>query len=81
MQYMHNPNSLLEVEIGKKRLKYEELLKYQVSMKYLHLKREQNHTSTPINYDQSLLNDLKSISSSLNVFAAIIPILNPSSFC
>lgn len=60
MQYMHNPNSLLEVEIGKKRLKYEELLKYQVSMKYLHLKREQNHTSTPINYDQSLLDDLKS---------------------
>lgn len=60
MKYMHSPNSLLEVEIGKRRLKYEELLKYQVSMKYLHLKREQNHTSIPINYDQSLLNDLKS---------------------
>ena len=60
MKYMHSPNSLLEVEIGKRRLKYEELLKYQVSMKYLHLKREQNHTSIPINYDQSLLDDLKS---------------------
>ena len=60
MKYMHSPNSLLEVEIGKRRLKYEELLKYQVSMKYLHLKREQNHTSVPINYDQSLLEDLKS---------------------
>ena len=58
-KYMHNPHSLEQIEEAKKRLKYEELLKYQISMKYLHHMREQTHNCPIIDYDESLLKKLE----------------------
>ena len=59
VRYMHNPQSLEEVNIAKRRLKYEELLRYQVSMKYLHYKRENANDCPSIEYNEELLNDLR----------------------
>lgn len=58
-KYMHNPHSIEQIEEAKKRLKYEELLKYQISMKYLHYMREQTHNCPIIDYDESLLKKLE----------------------
>ncbi len=56
---MHYPNSMEDVTKAQKRLKYEELLKYQLSMKYLHYMREQNANTPIIEYDQSKLDRLR----------------------
>lgn len=40
-------------------MKYEELLKYQLSMKYLHYMRENDHNCPIINYDSQVLEKLK----------------------
>ena len=45
VKIMHNPSNMDELKEAKKRLIYEELLNYNVSMKYLHYKREQTHNS------------------------------------
>lgn len=58
-KYMHNPQSMNQIEEAKKRLKYEELLRYQISMKYLHYMREQTHDCPIIEYDESLLKQLE----------------------
>ncbi len=58
-KYLHSPNSMLEVEAARRRLKYEELLKYQVSMKYLHYMREQTHNCPVIFYNEEMLDKLK----------------------
>ena len=58
-KYMHNPQTMDQIEVAKKRLKYEELLKYQISMKYLHYMREQTHNCPIIEYDEDLLKKLE----------------------
>ena len=58
-KYLHVPETLEQIKTGLDRLKYEELLKYQVSMKYLHYMREHSNTSPAINYNVELLKDLE----------------------
>lgn len=58
-KYLHVPENLEQIKIGLDRLKYEELLKYQVSMKYLHYMREHSNTSPIIEYKEELLKDLE----------------------
>lgn len=57
---LHFSDNLDEINQAIKRIKYEELLKYQLSMKYLHYMRQQEHNCPMINYDESVLNKLKS---------------------
>lgn len=59
IKYLHQPKSMQEVEIARRRLKYEELLKYQVSMKYLHYMREHANNSPSIDYKMELLDELR----------------------
>ena len=59
-KYLHVPETLEQIKLGLDRLKYEELLKYQVSMKYLHYMREHSNTSPSIEYKEELLKDLES---------------------
>ena len=59
VQTMHNPSSMAELDEAMRRLKYEELLKYNVSMKYLHHMREATHNSPQIEPNYDLLNKLK----------------------
>ena len=58
-KYLHVPETLEQIKLGLDRLKYEELLKYQVSMKYLHYMRENSNTSPSIEYKEELLKDLE----------------------
>lgn len=58
-KYLHVPETLEQIKLGLDRLKYEELLKYQVSMKYLHYMREHSNTSPSIEYKEELLKDLE----------------------
>ena len=54
VKILHYPSSLQELEKAYQRFKYEELLKYQLSMKYLQYMRRKNHYCEPINvhYDK-----------------------------
>lgn len=58
-KFLHVPENLEQINTGLSRLKYEELLKYQVSMKYLHYMREHSNTSPSIEYKEELLKDLE----------------------
>lgn len=59
VKLLHYPNSLDEIRLAYNRLKYEELLKYQLSMKYLHFMREKNGHSPIMKYDLSWLEKLE----------------------
>lgn len=61
VKIMHQPESMEDIEKAKQRLKYEELLNYNVSMKYLHHMREKTYNSPIINPDLSVLDELKKI--------------------
>lgn len=55
---LHFPETIQATEEAYYRVKYEELLKYQLSMKYLHYMREKTTKIDIIEYDQSLIDDL-----------------------
>jgi len=59
VRIMHQPNSMEELEIAKKTLKYEELLDYNVSMKYLYKKREETHNSPIITPQMDVIDKLR----------------------
>lgn len=59
---LHFPEKINEIENAKYRVKYEELLRYQLSMKYLHYMRE-NQTYENINYKE---NEIKKLINSLD---------------
>lgn len=52
---LHFADDFDQIEAGLTRIKYEELLEYQLSMKYLHYMREQNHNCPSIEFDESKL--------------------------
>ena len=56
---IHFADDYDEINEALRRIKYEELLTYQLSMKYLHYMREQNHNCPIINYDAKMLDKLK----------------------
>lgn len=55
---LHFGENLAEIENALLRVKYEELLEYQVSMKYLHYMRQVNHSTTPIEHNPLVLQKL-----------------------
>ncbi len=55
---LHFPNSIEDTKEAYRRVKYEELLRYQLSMKYLHLMREKTKSVDVINYDKDLIEKL-----------------------
>lgn len=55
---LHFPNSMEQTNKAHYRVKYEELLRYQLSMKYLHLMREKTKSVDVINYDHDLITKL-----------------------
>ena len=55
---LHFPNSMEQTNKAYYRVKYEELLRYQLSMKYLHLMREKTKSVDVINYDNELITKL-----------------------
>jgi len=55
---LHFADNQDEINEGLKRIKYEELLKYQLSMKYLHYMREVHGNSQVINYNDNELQKL-----------------------
>ena len=55
---LHFADDFEQINQALKRIKYEELLQYQLSMKYLHYMREQNHNCPIIDCDYSLLERL-----------------------
>ena len=55
---LHFPQSIEDAKEAYRRVKYEELLRYQLSMKYLHLMRETTKSIDVINYDEKLINQL-----------------------
>ncbi len=55
---LHFADDFDQINEALKRIKYEELLQYQLSMKYLHYMREQNHNCPIIDCDYSLLERL-----------------------
>lgn len=57
---LHFSDNIDDINKAVKRIKYEELLQYQLSMKYLHYMRQQEHNCPVINYDENILNKLKS---------------------
>lgn len=57
---LHFADDYDQINMALKRIKYEELLHYQLSMKYLHYMREQNHNCPVIDCDYSLLERLNS---------------------
>lgn len=56
---IHFADDFEQIEQALNRIKYQELLEYQLSMKYLHYMREQNKNCPVIEYDEKLLNKLK----------------------
>lgn len=52
---LHFGDKLEDIEVAQKRIKYEELLKYQMSMKYLHYKRQQTESCFEINPNYEML--------------------------
>lgn len=68
VKLLHYPNSLDEISLAYNRMKYEELLKYQLSMKYLHYMREKNGQSPIMDYKIEWLEKLeKSLAYELTV--------------
>ena len=55
---LHLADDFNQINEALRRIKYEELLQYQLSMKYLHYMREQNHNCPIIDCDYSLLERL-----------------------
>lgn len=55
---LHFPQKIEDTKEAYRRVKYEELLRYQLSMKYLHLMRETTKSTDVINYDEELINKL-----------------------
>ena len=55
---LHFADDFEQINKALTRIKYEELLQYQLSMKYLHYMREQNHNCPVIDCDYSLLEKL-----------------------
>ena len=55
---LHFADDFEQINKALTRIKYEELLQYQLSMKYLHYMREQNHNCPVIDCDYSLLEQL-----------------------
>ena len=55
---LHFADDFEQINQALTRIKYEELLQYQLSMKYLHYMREQDHNCPPIDYDINVLNKL-----------------------
>ena len=58
IKYLHYPDTLADLDEAYRRLKYEEFLEYQLSMKYLHYMREKTGNSLIINYNPEILNKL-----------------------
>ena len=58
IKVLHFADDMEQIEEGIKRIKYEELLRYQLSMKYLHYMREQNNVCPVINYNQEELDKM-----------------------
>ena len=56
---LHFSDDMNQIKEAMRRIKYEELLQYQFSMKYLHYMREQEHNCPVINYDVRYLEKLK----------------------
>lgn len=56
---LHLSENLNDINEAIRRIKYEELLKYQLSMKYLHYMRENDHNCPIINYDNQVLEKLE----------------------
>ncbi len=56
---LHFSDDLEEINKAIKRIKYEELLQYQLSMKYLHYMRQNEHNCPIINYDEKTIDLLK----------------------
>lgn len=59
VRILHFSDQLDEIEQAKKRIQYEELLQYQVSMKYLHYMRQKETNCPAICYQEEVLNCLK----------------------
>lgn len=57
---LHLSDNMDDIKKAVKRIKYEELLSYQLSMKYLHYMRQLDHNCPVINYKEELLDKLKS---------------------
>ena len=55
---IHFADDVNQINNALRRVKYEELLKYQLSMKYLHYMREKNSKCPVIDYDQKQLDQL-----------------------
>lgn len=55
---LHFADDFDQINEALRRIKYEELLQYQLSMKYLHYMREQNHNCPTIDYDKKLVDKL-----------------------
>lgn len=55
---LHFSDDFQQIKIGKARVIYEEFLKYQLSMKYLHYMRSSTNTTEVINYNSSLIDSL-----------------------
>ncbi len=59
IQTLHLSDTMEDIKKAIERIKYEELLSYQLSMKYLHYMRQLDHNCPMINYDESMLEKLK----------------------
>ena len=58
LKKLHFADNYEEINQALRRIKYEELLEYQLSMKYLHHMREMDHNCPQINYDETMVNSL-----------------------
>lgn len=58
VKILHFGDDMNEINQARKRIKYEELLNYQLSMKYLKFMRKENHKAPAISYDEKVLNKL-----------------------
>lgn len=59
IRVLHFSDNMDEINQAIKRIKYEEFLEYQLSMKYLHYRRQMDHNCPSIEYDKSILDELK----------------------
>ena len=59
IKVLHLSDDMNEIDKAIERIKYEEFLEYQLSMKYLHYMRQLEHNSQAIEYDEDVLLKLK----------------------
>lgn len=59
IRILHLSDNMDEIKIAQRRIKYEEFLRYQVSMKYLHYMRQNVFDCPAIHYDECKLKKLK----------------------